>query len=804
MDGSSEENFTNDSHDESDTNEVNDINSKTRNISYLTDHETDDDKEVNGGELKEAKNKDYESVNVNSNKDLKINYVNYSDHEIDDPELRVDDFNDSEHESDCKILKSHESTLDGDGPPSKDSLYATGDEDSEINNHGEKMNTLNITGNLSLTDFNKNDRENIASVDVEEIALDYETEKSDSEAMFNISTKQDETQDDVVLSNVRETYFSSEENKNKELITINPMRGTYFISDRDESFYKQVNISEESVKNSMPSKVDENSPTKNKPISTEFAEPKNVSKKFVSRLLKTRLSSFSSLKQFEQLESAVNEKSVDTRKDFNLSSANLPTLNKKKNYFDDSMRVEVSNATDDTSTADDKTHKNVVAKISEKKISNLAGSNDIYVLSSSNISLTFDASKKQEKEFKEDCGNATKSANNQDKTNTITINKVTPDLKKSKYFDESDRVVPINELISKSPTSVDDLIQKFEPSVSVKKVLGKDLAKPDILSSRKDLTLKKHASVDVFESPQVNISTFEEEILSNFNMAKMTADKSSSTTETISFANVKESTAKTASLFSGSILGDQHLKQTTNIKQEQTTLERTSVHGESMDFNRHFKNKSIIDEGNFSIDNNIKINIEQSEQTQHLNNTIEEYENIVKDLTSLRTTEFESLVSSDNIVDSKTKPSEPLLKNSNDKEKTHTSDEKENIEASEQTKIFENVKYNLRNKNKSRPDSAGYNKNEELEKITEQEKAKPDIRRRLRLRRRLNQKDTDLVGEDNKLKDIINLEKEFSDVTLGLPAVKKVVNDIPSPEKLPGEEGNVPPIMGIRSCPSKR
>ncbi|KAJ0183097.1 hypothetical protein K1T71_001073 [Dendrolimus kikuchii] len=67
----------------------------------------------------------------------------------------------------------------------------------------------------------------------------------------------------------------------------------------------------------------------------------------------------------------------------------------------------------------------------------------------------------------------------------------------------------------------------------------------------------------------------------------------------------------------------------------------------------------------------------------------------------------------------------------------------------------------------------------------------------LRLRRRKNQEHEE---NDVKLKDIVNLQSEFSDVTLDKPARAKEVKDIASPE---ADDENLPPPLDIQSCPSK-
>lgn len=151
-------------------------------------------------------------------------------------------------------------------------------------------------------------------------------------------------------------------------------------------------------------------------------------------------------------------------------------------------------------------------------------------------------------------------------------------------------------------------------------------------------------------------------------------------------------------------------------------------------------------------------------------------------MSKIRATEFELLVS-ENVTD--TANTEADASNSKVQNK---------LELSEQTKQFEETKYNLRNKATL---SKEIHSNCEIN-------TKTVTKRSLRLRR---QNKEDYVNPDeynkSKLKDIINLKREFCDVTNGLPVLKKEIKDIPSPEKISGEEENYEPV-GIQSCPMKR
>ncbi|XP_041979803.1 kinesin heavy chain-like [Aricia agestis] len=163
-----------------------------------------------------------------------------------------------------------------------------------------------------------------------------------------------------------------------------------------------------------------------------------------------------------------------------------------------------------------------------------------------------------------------------------------------------------------------------------------------------------------------------------------------------------------------------------------------------------------------------------------VDNTLEEFENIYKEITIPRATEFDTLVSQN----------ETQINEANDE---HESE-------------HENTKYNLRNKSKTERKPRGTRAkflDEEvlMESVSKcQSSAKP-VRRNLRLRRKRTDDGSTELDKGEKLKDIVNLQSEFSDITMDMPAPAKVVKDIPSPEKQ--EEENVPPALGIQSCPSK-
>lgn len=167
------------------------------------------------------------------------------------------------------------------------------------------------------------------------------------------------------------------------------------------------------------------------------------------------------------------------------------------------------------------------------------------------------------------------------------------------------------------------------------------------------------------------------------------------------------------------------------------------------------------------------------------NNTTVEFENIFKDITAPRATEFDLLICHDS-----SKSGTNKLETTQDSE-------------------TEKCKYNLRRKTKfEMPKTERKRRTKKvlegevlLESQSKCESSKKPTRKNLRLRRQKHVSDDDT--ERDKLVDIVNLQTEFSDVTMDLPVPVKITKDIPSPEKLANDE-NTSPVLGIRSCPAKR
>ncbi|CAG9787942.1 unnamed protein product [Diatraea saccharalis] len=313
---------------------------------------------------------------------------------------------------------------------------------------------------------------------------------------------------------------------------------------------------------------------------------------------------------------------------------------------------------------------------------------------------------------------------------------------------------------TRSPSIVkDEIVDDFKPS-TLKILLGESLTRqPDVISSvdRNSMLLKKHESIDIFDSPHANIATTEShDIIEN---ARQSIKKL-----VLNQKSASKTSAKTDVRSGQLVIPEEPLKSAIDDKiTDLTTVKKVQdKEGEQIDIIEKVVSHSEI----------------KSETNQ--DNTIEEFENIYKDITAPRATEFDLLVSQE----------------INDNKDDKTS--------------FEETKYNLRHKPHAKDlrfaDKVDKEETEEvlLESHAKCESRSKPTKRSLRLRKRKNQTESEDKSdhENEKLKDIVNLQKEFSDVCLDVPAPTKVVKDIISPEK-PEEEENVPPLMGIQSCPAK-
>lgn len=315
---------------------------------------------------------------------------------------------------------------------------------------------------------------------------------------------------------------------------------------------------------------------------------------------------------------------------------------------------------------------------------------------------------------------------------------------------------------TRSPSIVkDEIVNDYKPS-TIQKLLGESFTRqPDITSSVNKIVYKKHDSVDIFEgldSPITKAKVNEkDDVVKNVkkSIERLVLDQ------------------KSASKFKGQIEREAIPEETCAIAS--VPIINVTLAGNNVKVTTPEKIRVSNMPQQKDVEDRTKI-----EETITGNNTIEEFDILCKDLTTTRATEFEMLV----------------------QEVTTTSTNESKVEE---------TKYNLRHKTHSKTENVKFAKKVEKEgfKVVMESNAKCEsstklTKRSLRLRRLKNTAENMSDQEGDKLKDIVNLQKEFSDVTMDVPAPVKEVKDIPSPEKIEGDAENVPPSAGIQSCPSKR
>ncbi|CAH0720218.1 unnamed protein product, partial [Brenthis ino] len=356
----------------------------------------------------------------------------------------------------------------------------------------------------------------------------------------------------------------------------------------------------------------------------------------------------------------------------------------------------------------------------------------------------------------------------------------------------------------RSPSIVkEDLTNDFEPSM-IKKLLGQSVTKQADALQKVKLCEKKCQSMDLFEgldSPQVLVKQ-QDEVIENVRKSIQSVD--------ISKKNDTIPTDETDIDIKNNESIEKDVKEENIVPKKEDNLCYIYVNVNKINTDSEVKDTNKNDEQVIAVEDlkvsevkviqNEAINNEESRvNSTKSDNTIDEFENIYKDITAPRATEFDLLVSQE-IRDSTV----------------------DNMDTTHNRTESEEVKYNLRHKSKMDiPKTETRRKKKVLETSPPKyEKEKPK-KRNLRLRRRHNasennldlekdeSKDKDLEEQDEKnrdmekakLKDIVNLQNEFSDVTLDKVAPIKNFKDIPSPEKNDNE--NQPPVLGVQSCPAK-
>ncbi|CAG4928998.1 unnamed protein product [Colias eurytheme] len=544
-----------------------------------------------------------------------------------------------------------------------------------------------------------------------------------------------QTQDLVqVKVNQKESYFFKKEDNVS--IEKKALRGTYCVSNTSDD-YEDAHGSYKENNDTANKSIDEKEdivPDIKIAKHTDIMKTESIVNKIIQR---NSSKSNNSLTQFEQLELATKSCNEGNKKESKIEFGNINLLKEKKTYFDN----------------DNHSDYKCSAKLESRKD---------YFADSSKVNRNLD------------------------------------EIKRNDDY--------------RSPSIVkDEVTGEYEPSM-IKKLLGKNLAHIDVPSAQKNTLRISTDSVDLFESPHPTTNNLESVELIRKSIDNIVLDDSSSTVEKSAEVvntdtEVKQSpkeikpplmSSKELEEINKKIVKDNESRSlkskiaNTIIKLEKASPDIfkqpciTLLKQKELDV---IQNKIDIQKGKNNTDQEKKpkadsnADLSQTIANTTVNNTLEDFENIYKEGTIPRATEFDLLVSQTN---------------ENEKESTETE-----------------LKYNLRNKSQQRTrrdrkanfieekgdikTDKGKNEDILLESNAKCESKRPKRNLRLRRVKNFDLEDTE-EDRDDKLKDIVNLQSEFSDVTMNVPAPDKVVNDIPSPEKV---DENVPPLMGIQSCPAK-
>ncbi|KAL0879918.1 hypothetical protein ABMA27_002438 [Loxostege sticticalis] len=747
-------------------------------VMLLSDSDHDSEEEVDDP-CNESLEPTFKKEDINKSRLLLQNTI---DHNNSETSLNNSARSNQSMENDNSVDKSGDTLKDETNESTKDSVYATGEDDTASTNKTNE--THNDTRNVS--DLKLPAGQNEAKRNVSEYNQTYDNresleelpEKIDAEEIVEHANKSNDYEFKQPEESVpRGTYFVrndeaiDDNNESIQNLKINKpnsfTRGTYCVKEVDRFVIPSVDtIDEDDIpKESLTNSIDK-----------QTKSPSKVSEKLVNKIIKSIKSSHgsnSSLAQFEQLEMAANvcdETKVEDKHSFGC----VNILKEKRTYFDSPKVVEEDLIP--------------IPKLIKEKRTFF-----------DNIDVNIEPPYKNASEINNEVNNL--------------------------QFDDT-----------RSPSIVkDEITNDFKPS-TIKKLLGESFTRqPEIISSVQKVKVlhKKHDSVDLFEgldSPhpiaktpekidaieQARIS-IDQMVLDQKSASKAMANlKRELKLEKLSIAEEMETAPENSTTDAAeTVVKDipalpisiqavptvpisprpvpivsispraKTVENIDEIKPSRTASSLLAAPEKIVEAMPETTEKPLIKDIKKEFPNeSIKVN--NNNESIKVNNTIEEFDNLYKDISSSRATEFELLVSQ---VNTTTKEENP---------ENDTSSAKE-------------IKYNLRHKsNKEGVKFADKIEKEEVEEVVIESHAKCEVKsktkRSLRLRRRKNQSDEDQAeqeSKENKLKDIVNLQKEFSDVTMDVPAPVKEVKDIQSPEKTAGQEENVPPVLGIQSCPSK-
>ncbi|XP_050348314.1 kinesin-related protein 10-like [Nymphalis io] len=603
--------------------------------------------------------------------------------------------------------------------------------------HSGEVSVLDKTSDtLKEEDEGNETRENDCTYETSE---DVSVNRADSGCVNDpISESTDILPELQELNKARDTYFIEDKVNEINNITSKPSslnRATFSMSSADDNVSAcSKDSDDQDVKKILgPDELVESNGNLLKTVSDDGLELSKKSGIFVNKILSCNKKSSdgnNSLAQFESLELAANAYNSDTKQNVDDKYySDFKIVNEKRNYFDE----ESTNSSPKTPAT--------VVKSKEKKI---------YF---SNIDV-------------------------------VQSNKKHVDIEAKSQIDDY-----------RSPPIVkDEVTNDFEPTM-IKKLLGESMTRQtegiNKGSVHKLKLTKKPESIDMFEgldSPQVSNEIKNAEIIKNVTNQIEKHDieeKDPLEPQTqIKFERKSKNEIKEEPVISEPSLVEEIIE----TLPEKLTVQEISTNIAKADEKLISKEVSLVTNEEKppgdSINDESRIQINNTK----VDNTIEEFENIYKDVSAPRDTEFDLLISQE-VQDTTAEV------NTNNDETSETDELKYNLR--HKSKIDKTKNENKRAKNK--------NTDEEviMESLSKCESKPKATKRNLRLRRRKNVSDEDAdLQNENKLKDIVNLQTEFSDVTMDVPAVAKQCKDIPSPERLADDE-NLPPMFGIQSCPSK-
>ncbi|XP_026331556.1 myb-like protein X, partial [Hyposmocoma kahamanoa] len=766
----------------------------------LTESESEEEDPAN-----ESMEPSFKKEDINRSRLLQLSIVD--DTTKNDSKTDIDYENTIDSDNNDSIVEKSEDTLKDVDDSRNDTHLTIGDNNQTNKTYHDVFNTSKVNGDINET------------LDASQVIVDCNKNAPIKGSSFVNNANIKEQALDKSNSNLRETYFVRNSVMNNASNIDNYEVSKNITIDFDKS---STNMTPETVKKNLKStRAIENSSAQfeqlemttnsrnlkeTDAIDVSLAHFEEIEMEANATHIKAKDACNVSLTQFEQIETATNTDQLKTSHGHSVALAQF----EQSKITTNTRHFKASNISDVSLAEFEK----LELAANSKKQSILKDTTELL----SNIKIS-----KQNRNFFNQKKDVDPMELNINRDKTYFENDVNVDNK----LEESKKIL----LDDRSPSIVKEDIGNCELT-TIKKLLGESFSRSDIVSSvHKNLVVplsKKQSSVDIFEDfdspivfkPKDTLKTScntDIELLSKSTVKRKFFDSmlsenckaSGSNLNTEKIENTKDnSVSNGAKSTEGDVFVKPLVITTFNENPNEPPKEKFSILDtciEKVDKEIEVVLKSIEQIGlnkndskskfvtsiieNAKEKSNMNLNETTDIHTRKQNNTIDEFEILYKNITVPRATEFDLLVSSNSTM-------------LND---THSREDSEK------------PKYNLRQKGNTSLDKKelkdkSIDKKEKmeteevlLESKASESKAKPQ-KRNLRLRRRKNQEYDSIDQEKDKMehekfKDIINLQQEFSDVTMGVPATKKEVKDIQSPEKKKEDE-NKPPFE-IQSCPSK-